>query len=85
MLSLSQTVPGQKLTIQGKIYRRVSQTAKKYNTYNASQDILNKDLDISLIDCGYNGGFLGEDALILGIKENTFSDIVSMNDSIVTN
>ena len=41
------------------------------------------DLDISLVDRGCNGGFLGEDALILGIKENTFADIVGINNSIV--
>ena len=44
---------------------------------------MKKDLDISLVDHGCNGGFLGEDALILGVKENTFADIVGMNDSIV--
>ena len=44
---------------------------------------MNLDLDISLIDCGCNGGFLGEDALILGVKENTFVDIVGMNNSII--
>ena len=44
---------------------------------------MNLDLNISLVDCGCNGGFLGKDALILGVKENTFADIVGMNDSIV--
>ena len=44
---------------------------------------MNKELDIFLVDCGGNGGFLGEDALILGAKENVFADIVSINDSIV--
>ena len=83
ILSQSQAVPGQEFTIQGKTYRRVSQTARKYSTHNASQDTLNMDLDISLVDRGCNGGFLGEDALILGVKENTFADIVGMNDSIV--
>ena len=37
MLSQSQAVPGQEFTIQGKTYRRVSQTARKYSTHNASR------------------------------------------------
>ena len=44
---------------------------------------MNLDLDISLVDHGCNGGFLGENAFILGVKENTFADIVGMNNSIV--
>ena len=58
MLSQSQAVPGQEFIIQGKIDKRVSQTARKYSTHNASQDILNKDLDISLVDCGCKVAFL---------------------------
>ena len=38
---------------------------------------------MSLADKGCNGGFLGEDARILSIK-NSFADIIGMNNSLVS-
>ena len=44
---------------------------------------MSQDLYMSLADKGCNGGFLGEDARILSIKESLFSDIIGMNNSLV--
>ena len=38
---------------------------------------------MSLANRGCYGGFLGEDARILSIKENSFADIIGMNNSLV--
>ena len=44
---------------------------------------MSQDLCMSLADKGCNGRFLGEDARILSIKENSFADIIGMNNSSV--
>ena len=53
-------------------------------TYKTKKGILNditQDLNISLIDRGCNGSFLGEDTRILSLKDNYFADVIGMNNS----
>ena len=52
-----------------------------YKTKNAILNDITQDLNISLIDCGCNGGFLGEDARILSLKDNYFADVIRINNS----
>ena len=52
-----------------------------YKTKNAILNDITQDLNISLIDQGCNGGFLGEDAQILSFKDNYFADVIGMNNS----
>ena len=41
-----------------------------YKTKNVISNNIIQDLNISLIDCGCNGGFLGKDTRILSLKDN---------------
>ena len=52
-----------------------------YKTKNAILNDITQDLNISLIDRGCNGSFLGEDARILSLKDNYFADVIGMNNS----
>ena len=52
-----------------------------YKTKNAILNDITQDLNISLIDCSCNGGFLREDARILSLKDNYFADVIGMNNS----
>ena len=71
-------------TFNGRTYRRAGTHFRvTYNLACDKEDTLSQNLGISLADRGCNGGFLGEDARILSIKENSFADIIGMNNSLV--
>ena len=55
-----------------------------FNLNNADLNNITNDFSISLIDHSCNGGFLGEDARILSIKDNYFADVIGMNNSKVS-
>ena len=84
MLSNTQAVPPEEFQFNGKTFRRIKTHFRvTYNLACEKQDMLSQDLCMSLADRGCNGGFLGEDARILSIKENSFADIIGMNNSLV--
>ena len=82
LLSSNNTVPPTEFTLNGTTYRRSSVHKRvTYKTKNAILNDITQDLNISLIDRSCNGGFLGEDARILSIKDNYFADVIGMNNS----
>ena len=82
LLSNNNSVNPQEFQFNGSTYRRCPMHKRvTFNLNNADLNNVTNDFSISLIDRGCNGGFLGEDARILSIKDNYFADVIGMNNS----